>query len=205
MSVLEKVAFLPGWEIRARPLIAANEFSREASLIYWAFPCLRSNEGEYKGRKWYISPYATDSEIVLTAFKAAATALEHEAREAFLYKGQAILGPHFDVDFLVAAIEKTGNLALDVRHESPVEEAPAVEVSLGQRWVIREGGLALVEKLETDCQATAWPFHCVVETGKYAGTRYSVRRDGRDMGDNDSPLDLVKLSDVQPNWSSKRG
>lgn len=52
------------------------------------------------GRKWFLSLHMTDSEIIQTAFKAVLTAVEHEARESFKYKGRAIFGPHFDVDAL---------------------------------------------------------------------------------------------------------
>lgn len=51
-------------------------------------------------RKWLLSPYMTKSEIVQTAFKCVLTAVEHEAREFFTYKGKPIFGPHFDVDAL---------------------------------------------------------------------------------------------------------
>lgn len=56
-----------------------------------------------KGRKFYISRHATKQEVVLTAWLAVRLAIEHEAREQFLYKGRAILGPHIDLDALVTA------------------------------------------------------------------------------------------------------
>jgi hypothetical protein len=52
------------------------------------------------GRKWILSKHMTKSEIVTTAFKAVLTAMEHEVREKFRYKGRMIFGPHFDVDAL---------------------------------------------------------------------------------------------------------
>ncbi len=55
----------------------------------------------WKGRHWRLSEHMTDGELVQTAFKAIMTALEHEARERFTYKGKAIFGPHLDVDKLV--------------------------------------------------------------------------------------------------------
>jgi hypothetical protein len=65
-------------------------------------PCAVSGETlTWRGRKWWLSPHMTKSEIVQTAFKAVLTAVEHEARESFRYRGQAIFGPHFDVDQLV--------------------------------------------------------------------------------------------------------
>lgn len=78
----------------------------------WVFVVNRMGSGFYlqvhfkvngqiqRGRKWYISKHSTWSEVVQTALKSVITALEHEARETFLYDGQAIFQPHFDVDAL---------------------------------------------------------------------------------------------------------
>lgn len=55
---------------------------------------------DWAGRKWFLSPYMTDSELIGTAFKAVMTAVEHEAREEFRYKGRAIFGPHIGVQAL---------------------------------------------------------------------------------------------------------
>lgn len=59
------------------------------------------------GRKWYVSRFATAAEVVQTALKAVLTALEHEAREQFLYQGKAIFGPHLDLDALLQMADKT--------------------------------------------------------------------------------------------------
>jgi hypothetical protein len=56
---------------------------------------------DWSGRWWRLSPHMTPTEIVLTAFKAVLTALEHEAREQFTYKGVAVLDSHIDVEELV--------------------------------------------------------------------------------------------------------
>jgi hypothetical protein len=56
----------------------------------------------WKGRKWLISKHMTDGEIVQTVFKAVMTAAEHELREAFMFNGQPIFDPHYDLDKLVA-------------------------------------------------------------------------------------------------------
>lgn len=74
-----------------------------------------------RGRKWYLSLHMTDSEIVQTAFKAVLTAVEHETREQFRYKGQAIFGPHFDIEKLVKLAE-SGNLNRRVPNDIPIEE-----------------------------------------------------------------------------------
>lgn len=54
-----------------------------------------------RGRKWFLSPYMTRSEVVQTAHMAVQAAVEHEAREDFRYRGEAVFGPHFDVETLV--------------------------------------------------------------------------------------------------------
>lgn len=57
-------------------------------------------------RKWMLSQHMTTSEVVLTAWKAVQAAVEHEAREQFLYRGKRIFGPHIDVEALVKASRK---------------------------------------------------------------------------------------------------
>jgi hypothetical protein len=55
----------------------------------------------WNSRKWYLSPYMTDSEVVQTVFLAVKTAEEHELRENFKYKEELIFGPHINVNYLV--------------------------------------------------------------------------------------------------------
>ena len=54
----------------------------------------------FTGRKWFIDPSASASAVVRTAFLAALTWQEHEARHHFTYKGTAVFGPHSDVERL---------------------------------------------------------------------------------------------------------
>ncbi|MBD9542237.1 hypothetical protein IB276_22595 [Ensifer sp. ENS04] len=63
----------------------------------------------WHGRKWMLSPHKKDNEIVTTVFKALMTALEHEAREQFFYKGVAILNPHFDLEKMVEFHRQEGS------------------------------------------------------------------------------------------------
>lgn len=51
----------------------------------------------YYSRKWHIAKTATESDVVRTAFKAAVTWQEHEAREAFTFRGAPVFGPHGEV------------------------------------------------------------------------------------------------------------
>jgi len=64
-------------------------------------PCAVTLEpGVQRSRKWPISPHMTKGEIVQTALLAVRVAVEHEMREDFKWRGQAIFGPHFDIELL---------------------------------------------------------------------------------------------------------
>lgn len=59
----------------------------------------------WRGHKWWLSRHSTNSEVVQTAFKAVLTALEHEARERFLYRGHAVLHGHYDLEQLATLLD----------------------------------------------------------------------------------------------------
>lgn len=69
--------------------------------------------GEVKeggGGKAYLSPHATDSEIVRAMLGLAKGYFDHEVREGFTFDGKRIFGPHTDIEAL-----KTVADILDVR------------------------------------------------------------------------------------------
>lgn len=51
-----------------------------------------------KARKWYVSSFSTDTEIVETAFAACRRSMDHVLKEHFTYKGRRVYSPHFDVE-----------------------------------------------------------------------------------------------------------
>jgi len=65
----------------------------------------------WSGRKWRLSVHMTPSEVVQTALKAVLTAVEHEARENFKYRGVSIFDPHYDVEKLVELRKSTDALS----------------------------------------------------------------------------------------------
>lgn len=70
--------------------------------VSFVAPDIATGEREVqKGRKWWLSPHMTETEIVTTAFKAVVAAEEHEVRENFRYDDQLIYNPHFNVNDLV--------------------------------------------------------------------------------------------------------
>lgn len=62
---------------------------------------------EQRGRKWHISRFSVESEVVYTALYAFLKFMEHEAREQFRYRGTRLFGPHINVNALMEVAEKT--------------------------------------------------------------------------------------------------
>lgn len=92
-------------------MLRAWEDSTRAGAPYlqWAFMRRDVKTGHMcwqHGRKWYLSLHMTESELVLTAFKAAVTCEEHECRENFTYCGKRILSPHISVRALLEICER---------------------------------------------------------------------------------------------------
>ena len=52
------------------------------------------------GGKAYLSPYATDSELVQTVFGLYKSFWEHEARETFKWRKRRVFGPHIATEAL---------------------------------------------------------------------------------------------------------
>ncbi|MCA9137261.1 MAG: hypothetical protein KDB00_10890 [Planctomycetales bacterium] len=71
-----------------------------------------------KGRWWYISPHATDSEVVQTVWLAWKTFHEHELRERFTFYGVPIYHPHQDVERLVDFVATSPR---DLRDNTPAK------------------------------------------------------------------------------------
>ena len=66
-------------------------------------------------RKWYLSPYMTNQEIVRTAYKAYEAAILHEMQEKFLYRGTMIYGPHTNLEGLVEVGTKLDKRTSEMR------------------------------------------------------------------------------------------
>ena len=49
-------------------------------------------------RKWYISPYSTDTEVVETCFAMVCRSQLHIAGEHFTFHGRQVYSPHFNIE-----------------------------------------------------------------------------------------------------------
>ena len=89
------------WEMHLRQDPEGGRFFMQIQFV-----CEDNNDPDNKDykaycRKWYLSPWMTNSEIVRTAWKAYEAAVIHEAQEKFKYKGAMVYNPHVDVEALV--------------------------------------------------------------------------------------------------------
>lgn len=81
--------------------VGAMEHGAYLQIVYVELDVDDGKSKVQSGRKWVISPHATDSEIYQTALKAALTSAEHRVREHFLVDGLRVFGPHLDIDALL--------------------------------------------------------------------------------------------------------
>lgn len=100
-DIISRIRYRPNWNLYVfydteRRLIILQLVIREPDCYMPLEPPV-----EQKGRKWLLSNHMTESEVVMTAFKALLTAEEHEARERFTYRARRIFGPHINVNRLV--------------------------------------------------------------------------------------------------------
>lgn len=89
--IIDSITYKKDWDIH-------YSWNGSDNYIQLLIPDEKAPKGYWYGRKWRISFHMTPSEIIQTVFLAIQTAEEHETREKFLYKGVAVLGPHWDLN-----------------------------------------------------------------------------------------------------------
>lgn len=107
--ILSQISYdKPGWKWRL--------FEKgDGFLFQWTFmerdltnPDSNAPEEEQFARKWYISPFMTDSEIIRTAYLAVQQAEIHEIAERFTFCGIRIFDPHMNYPALAHYIDIIG-------------------------------------------------------------------------------------------------
>lgn len=96
-EVWHGVTYKPGYRLELKP-------DREVANGRWYYQvecdrpdAITGEPGVGRGSKAYLSPHATRSELVQTAFGLFKGYEEHECREFFRYDGEQVFGPHIDV------------------------------------------------------------------------------------------------------------
>lgn len=67
------------------------------------------DSGQWKiwhGRKWYLSEYMTDDEIIKTCYAASKACIEHEIMEGFTVDGIILFNPHVSYEALLSISNK---------------------------------------------------------------------------------------------------
>lgn len=71
--------------------------------VEYSSPCTKTKENNvWRGRKWYLSEYMLDNEIIFTAYTAYKMCIEHEIMETFKIDGIILVNPHVDYTELLA-------------------------------------------------------------------------------------------------------
>lgn len=71
--------------------------------ISYMAPCTKTGEiQEWFGRKWYLSEYMTDDEIIKTGFAACKAAVGHEILEGYKVNGIILFNPHVNYEALLS-------------------------------------------------------------------------------------------------------
>lgn len=83
----------------------------------WRKDVITGEMGYGFGGKSYLSPHATDSELVQTIFGLYKGYWEHEARESFQWRGRRVFGPHISTEALWDVARR-----VDVRSAKHVED-----------------------------------------------------------------------------------
>ncbi|QDH93321.1 hypothetical protein QC999_gp29 [Microbacterium phage Cressida] len=86
-------------------VIIGHDTEHEPGRLYFQIECYRRDVitdemGFGYGGKAYLSPHATDSELIQTMFGLYKGYWEHEARENFQWKGRRVFGPHISTEAL---------------------------------------------------------------------------------------------------------
>lgn len=96
--------------------------SRIFIQVVYSAPCSSTGmEEEWKGRKWYLSEYMTDDEIVKTAWLAFEIAVRHELLEGFKVDSKKLFNPHTSFENLlnVCVTETTRQELLNSNSNDP--------------------------------------------------------------------------------------
>lgn len=115
--MLEKVLALTGrismklfnteFKIRVEHDNVHGEKGRIFLQVTYDAPCTHTGEDlNWHGRKWYLSEYMTDDEIIKTSYAAFEAAVKHEIMEGFKVDNIILFNPHLSYTELLAISHK---------------------------------------------------------------------------------------------------
>lgn len=78
--------------------------------LHFTSPCtIDGHIEEWGSRKYYLSEYMTEDEIVKTCFMAAKQCVEHEVMEGFKFDNKIVFNPHINFRSLLDISDQTTN------------------------------------------------------------------------------------------------
>lgn len=91
--------------------IVSNDLTYNTERVFiqvrYNSKCNKTGEKEtWKGRKWYLSEYMTEDEVVKTAYTACETAVKHEIMEGFKFDDIIVFNPHVNFRELLSISHK---------------------------------------------------------------------------------------------------
>ena len=90
------------FDIRVEPDCKNIESGRIFIQIVYDAVCSKTGKVEtWHGRKWYLSEYMTDDEIIKTIYAAFEAAIKHEILEGFKVDGKILFNPHVNFEELL--------------------------------------------------------------------------------------------------------
>lgn len=89
--------------IVARDQIYSNQFGGRVYIqLAYTSRCVKTGQDDaWRGRKWYLSEFMTDDEIVKTCYAAFKACVEHEILEGFKVDGKILFNPHVNFESLL--------------------------------------------------------------------------------------------------------
>ena len=75
-------------------------------VSYSAPDSFTGKEDTWRGRKWYLSEYMTDDEIIKTAYAAFEACIKHEVMENFKVDNITLFNPHINFEELLKISHK---------------------------------------------------------------------------------------------------
>lgn len=109
-------------------VIVARDHEVPMGRFYFQIKCLRRDVitgemGYGYGGKAYLSPHATDNELIQTVFGLYKGYWEHEARENFKWRGRRVFGPHISTEALWEIARR-----VDHRGQKHVEDRTSADI-----------------------------------------------------------------------------
>lgn len=75
-------------------------------IVYTCKDVRTDKEKEWRGRKWYLSEYMTDDEIIKTCYTAYEACIKHEIMETFKVDDIILFNPHVNYEELLKISHK---------------------------------------------------------------------------------------------------